>query len=135
MQRNCAWCGKSFEFKKPQATYCSGSCRATAAKERKAGPRAEPTAAPAPQRAVSGLVDSVLAELEVLGKVDSADGQLALELAGRIVSAPGMNTGVAALSKELSRVRAEVRASSTATVDLVDELAKRRDEKRKRAAG
>ncbi len=62
-------------------------------------------------------------------------GQHALEIAKRIVGAPGMNTGVASLSKELSRVMGEARSVSTVAADPVDDLKARRDAKRAAAAG
>lgn len=75
------------------------------------------------------------AELEQLQQIDSVIGQHALEIAKRIVNAPGMNTGVASLSKELSRVMGEARAVSTVADDPVDDLKARRDAKRAAAAG
>lgn len=75
------------------------------------------------------------AELEAAGKLDTMLGQQALALARRM---SGEVTGVAALSKELSRVMAAAVANmpgagSAAVADEVDELRKRRNAKR--AAG
>lgn len=131
MQRNCIQCGKPFEGQRVTAKYCSATCRVY--RSRSGPPPARPavTVQVVSDRPVSGLFDSVHAELEVLGKVDTVDGQHALELANRIVSAPGMNTGVAALSKELSRVLGEVRGGSSAVLNPLDELKARRDAKRR----
>lgn len=129
--RTCEFCGRSFEAQR--ARFCSSTCRA-----RKSEGVAPPSTVPPPEadpgRPVSGLVDSVRAELEKLKKLDSVSGQHALELASRIASAPGMNTGVAALSKELSRVLGEARQGSTAVVNPLDELKARRDFKRAAAS-
>ena len=140
MQRVCVVCSGPYEAVRPQAKYCGETCKKRAQREGIAASR-RGSAAPAssaeanPVRPVTGLLDSVRAELEVLKKLNSVSGQHALEIAGRIASAPGMNTGVAALSKELSRVLAEARATATVVADPVDELGKRRDAKLQRAAG
>jgi hypothetical protein len=78
----------------------------------------------------SDLVDAVRKTLEAAGRLQSVEGQQAVELANRIVSAPGMNMGVAALSKELSRTMASAVAGVEPVGDVLDELKRRRDEKR-----
>lgn len=130
MRRECAVCGTGFEAKRPQARYCGETCKKRA---QRGGIATPATPAPVVNRAVSGLVDAVEAELEAAGKLNSMIGQHAMELANRIVSAPGMNAGVASLSKELSRVMAEALKVSTAKANPLDELRARRDAKR--AAG
>lgn len=133
MTRNCDFCGQSYAAQRPTSKFCSSTCRGK--NSRGDQPPVAAVSAPVdPGRPVAGLVDAVSAELEALGRLDSVTGQHALELANRIVSAPGMNAGVAALSKELSRVLVDARGSS-AVVDPVDELGARRDAKLKRAAG
>lgn len=128
MQKQCAQCGKPFDYQKPTAKFCSGSCRATFSKTK---PAESPPPETIPARPVSGLVEAVMAELEALERLDTVTGRHALELASRIVSAPGMNAGVASLSKELSRVLAEVRSKSTVVANPLDELKARRDHKRR----
>ncbi len=131
MQRQCDQCGKPFEAKRPTAKYCSGTCRT---RRSRSGPPAPPP--PVVDAGPSdGLISSVRNELEKLQQVDSVLGQHALEIARRIVGAPGMNTGVASLSKELSRVMGEARSVSTVADDPVDDLKARRDAKRAAAAG
>lgn len=129
MQRNCAVCQAPFEAQRSQAKYCGDTCRKRAQRGGIAG-KTESGAVP-PGRPVSGLVDAVTAELEAAGKVNSVAGQHALELANRIVSAPGMNTGVAALSKQLQAVLAEALRGSSQAADPVDDLKARRDAKRR----
>ena len=136
MQRNCDVCTASFEAKRPQARYCSTRCRTRASRGGLAVSRnakAAP-AAPTVTRETSGLLDAVQAELEAAGKVNTVAGQHALELAARIVNAPGMNTGVAALSKQLQNVLAEaLRGATGPQVNPLDELKARRDRKRSSA--
>ena len=130
MQRSCLVCSGPFEAQRPQAKYCGETCR----KRAQRGGIAK-TSAPAMvvDRPVSGLLDAVTAELEAAKRLNSVAGQHALELANRIVSAPGMNAGVGALSKELSRVMAEAVKGSVVVANPLDELRARRDAKR--AAG
>lgn len=78
------------------------------------------------------LVDAIRSELEEAGKLNTSLGQLALVLARRIGSE---TTGVAALSKELSRVTAAAigaatPGASTTDGDYIDELRQRRDAKK-----
>ena len=131
MQRNCAVCNESFDAKRPQAKYCSTRCRTRASRAGLASNRNPAAVAPMVTRETSGLLDAVQAELEAAGKVNTVAGQHALELASRIVNAPGMNTGVAALSKQLQNVLAEaLRGAASAQANPLDELKKRRDRKR-----
>ena len=131
MQRNCAVCTESFDAKRPQAKYCSTRCRTRASRAGLASSRNPAAVAPMVTRETSGLLDAVQAELEAAGKLNTVAGQHALELAARIVNAPGMNTGVAALSKQLQNVLAEaLRGSVSAQANPLDELKKRRDRKR-----
>lgn len=130
MQRSCAVCGNGFEAQRPQAKYCGDTCRQRA---KRGGLAESQPSAPKVERPVSGLVDAVTAELEAAEKLNSVAGQHALELANRIVSAPGMNTGVASLSKQLQAVLADALRGSSKQANPLDELRARRD--RKRAAG
>lgn len=127
VRRDCAVCGESFEAKRPQAKYCGDRCR----KRAQRGGVNKAAAAPPQTEAVTGLVDAVRRELHTAGREDTVAGQHALELANRIVNAPGMNTGVAALSKQLQAVLAEALRGSQQVADPVDELKARRDRKRR----
>jgi len=129
MQRNCAVCDVPFEAQRYQAKYCGDTCRKRAQRGGIAG-KTESVAPPV-DRKVAGLIDAVTAELEAAGKANSVAGQHALELASRIVNAPGMNTGVAALSKQLQAVLAEALRGATHAANPLDELRARRDRKRR----
>jgi len=127
VQRSCALCGNAFEAKRPHAKYCGARCRVGASRGGLSTPRT-----PAVARSESGgLVDAVRAALEAADRVNTVKGQHALELAGRIVNAPGMNTGVAALSKRLDDVLAEALRDSAKVANPLDELRARRDRKRR----
>ena len=124
---NCEQCGKPFDTLR--ARYCSSTCRAN--KTRGQQPMASAPAAADLVRPVAGLTDSVRAELEVLGKLDTVIGLQALELAARMVSPMTMAGPAATLSKELSRVLGEARGTAaTAAVNPLDELRARRDKRR-----
>lgn len=127
MRRECAVCSAPFESQRPQAKYCGDTCRKRAQRGGIAGPAVKV----ALERPPSGLVDTVRAALEAANRVDTIAGQHALELAGRIVNAPGMNTGVAALSKQLQAVVAEALRNSAQSSNPLDELRARRDRKRR----
>ena len=123
MQRICDVCGRDFEAKRRDAKTCSATCRSN---KRSMSPEPDPGA-----DASNSLVKATTAELEAAGKLDTMLGQQALALARRM---SGEVTGVAALSKELSRVMAAATAGTSAGVvpvaDEVDELRKRRNAKR-----
>ncbi len=124
MQRICDVCGRDFEAKRRDAKTCSATCRSNKRN----------TSAPPDVDETGGysLVDAIRSELEAAGKLNTSLGQLALVLARRI---SGETTGVAALSKELSRVTAAAIGSATPGAsesdgDYIDELRKRRDAKK-----
>ena len=133
MQRNCDVCQESFEAKRPQARYCSTRCRTRASRGGISRKRGTAQAPPAPtvDREVSGLLEAVKAALKSAGRDNTVAGHHAIELASRIVNAPGMNTGVAALSKQLQNVLAEALSGQTGPQrNPLDELKARRDRKR-----
>lgn len=126
MQRLCAVCSAPFEAQRPQAKYCGETCK----KRAQRGGIAEPQVPATEVKPASGLLDAVTTELTTAGRLNTVAGQHALELAGRIVNAPGMNTGVAALSKQLQAVLSEALRGSSEKANPLDELRARRDLKR-----
>lgn len=123
MQLTCEVCAVTFEAKRSDAKTCSDTCRAR--KHALGGNvRALPGTPPAP----SGLVESVRTELADAGREDSALGQSALVLAGRIASGNEPASAVASLNRELRATLAEAlrTASRSAVGALRDELAERR---------
>ncbi|WP_220178566.1 hypothetical protein [Mycobacterium shimoidei] len=85
------------------------------------------------RKPVGDLVEATRAELERLGRLDTVAGQQALRLADEMYRFQTAG-GLAAISKELSRVLAEIRQTVNVVDDPIDELKARRDAKR-RAAG
>lgn len=125
----CAVCGGEFEASRSTAKYCSARCRQR--NRRTAGGATE-------QPIVSELVTVIRKELGRWKKLDTVEGQLAIELAVKI-STPGM-TGVAGLSKELRSVRSQIRAAASppapsgpAPKDMVAEARKKREQKTRQA--
>ena len=135
MQRSCDVCGTTYEAQRSAARYCSGTCAKRAQRGGIARSRSAPhRPPPASLRPVSGLLDAVRAELAAADRTNTVAGQLALELARRIAEAPPMNTGVAALSKQLQATIAQALAGAPAPGrGPVDELKSRRDRKRRAA--
>jgi hypothetical protein len=122
MKRTCEVCGVEFEAQRSTAKACSSSCRAR--KSMDGGQvRALPTKPP-----VSGLVESVRSEFAAAGREESALGQAALVIAGRIASGDEPASAVAALNRELRATLSEaLRTTSRSAVgSLRDELAERR---------
>jgi hypothetical protein len=93
---NCAACGHSFTATRATARYCSTACRQRAHRDRVAA-----EAAPAED---GPLVASVRAELTGLGQLDTANSQLAVQLARAIERRP-----TAGLSAQLRDVLAHAR--------------------------
>lgn len=123
MQRNCDMCGRTFEAKRKDARYCGSTCRNNRARSGGRTPQIPDSE--------NSLVAATTAELESAGKLNTILGQQALVLARRMGTEV---TGVAALSKELSRVIAEAlgksKTSAVSESDGIDELRRRRDAKR-----
>jgi hypothetical protein len=143
MKRKCNYanCGRSYEAMRPTSKFCSSNCRArnhqtaprpVSSRPKKAAP-ADTSIGSAATSSKDGepnsLVTATRKELEAAGVADTMMGQQALRIAQQM---SGFETagGMAALSKELSRVMAEaVRTAPPLVADPVDELAKRREEK------
>lgn len=104
-------CVVDFEAKTARAKYCSATCRSRAARERKAA--AESVEADERSgRAEHALVRAVRKELEDATAFETVDGQLALQVARRIVDPDG--SGISALSKELRSLLADAKAAAGA---------------------
>ncbi|MBJ8342788.1 hypothetical protein JGU71_28250 [Antrihabitans sp. YC3-6] len=120
MQVKCGVCGAEFEARRSTAKYCSDRCR----QRRKRGSEPGPV----------GLVGSVTAELKAAGRLDSFDGQLAVELA-RQLTAQGAS-GISSLSKELRTVMATAldgASVKSAPADADDEVSKAREARERKA--
>lgn len=116
----CAQCGTEFEAARSTAKYCGATCRQRARRR------------PAEALAVPGMVDQVTRRLEQVGKLNSPVGQLALIVARRLESGAETGSAIAALTDRMVKLLALVEGEG-ATGDLLDEVAKKRDEKTARA--
>lgn len=160
MEMACYECGEPFEAKRDTARYCSTRCRMRAHRKRK-GSMPDPVERATEQAVVGRLMDdgehepreppaegrvvvddtpmsvyrATLDELTKAGKTTSVGGQSALALAQRIDN-PVLDTGsaLAGMIKELRATLAEVLDAKDDAGDELDEL-KRRREERRRAAG
>lgn len=151
MKRNCNWCTKPYDSTRPTSKFCSTTCRV---RNSRAVPSAPPvevssrkqkvrSAASSSKSAANSItpdvdpkppgehpfVTSTRQELEVAGVLDSVTGQqvllLAVQMCGRETAG-----GMTSLSKEFSRMRAEVlRSVPSAVIDPVDEVRARREKK------
>ena len=138
MQRNCEKCGKPYTAKRNTSRYCSTRCRT--ATSRAGGAAKAATASPAAVSVTEAdilppLVAAIAQELDAAGRLNTAKGQLALQLAMDLSSAGAFDN----LSQRAAATR-EIRASLEAALagarpsaDALDELEKRRREKAARA--
>jgi len=108
--------------------YCDVNCRNRAAYARKHG--VEPVPLPGPERPASSLADVVRRQLEQAGRLETIPGQLALELAQRLVSSGTTASSLAQLSKELRALVAEALAGTKPREgDALDEFTQRLQQK------
>jgi len=78
----------------------------------------------------SGLMAAVRRELDEAGRLESALGQAALELARNVGSPVNSGASVASLVKQLRETMADALKGAATADDALDELRKRRDRKR-----
>lgn len=102
VQVTCAGCHERFEAKTKRAKWCTPACKMRAKRRGDVAP-AEESKAPAPVD--DGLVSAVRAQLAAADRLDTVPGQLAVQLARKLVDVDA--TGVSGLSKELRAVLAE----------------------------
>jgi len=125
IEKQCARCGKRFTAERSSRRYCGTSCRAEASKERRR------EGAVVPLRPGAAALTPALRALIATHELDDTDlAQQALVLAARIDSGMESGNAVAALSRELRAVRAELLANvadpDSRVQRLQDELAERR---------
>jgi hypothetical protein len=159
----CSGCGKPFEAKRANAKYCGDRCRQRGRRGGKAkAPERigldkllamldeagvqisadqldltevkaadpddlEPAVDPP-------LVVRTRTDLEQAHKLETAEGQQLLIIAWRMTRLIDTGSAISSLSKEYSRLRAQLMPKAGAEKDPIDEVAKRRDKKAARAA-
>lgn len=130
----CLVCGESLEGRSARAKFCSDRCR----KRKQRGADVSPMVT-SPDRGSSGpgvLSGALAAEFEAAGVPGSPRAIQAVLLAQRLDMAPiSADTGsaIASLSKEVDRLRVAALKDAAPVGDPLDELTKKRREKRVRA--
>lgn len=76
------------------------------------------------------VVGAVTAQLEQIGKAGTPTGRAALVLAARLDAGADPGSAMAAMAKELRATMAELAKTATAMVDPVDELRRKREQRR-----
>jgi hypothetical protein len=136
MPRACDSCGKRYEPLRAASRYCSGACRTRA---HRAGIARPAVARPEkPQRhapAASGnLTAAVLEELRVASKETTALGQACLAVAQRIDHAQlESGSALAAMTREFRAALEAALAVKADNGDVLDEMARKRQERLSRA--
>jgi hypothetical protein len=139
-------CGKVFEAQRRSARFASSTCRKRASRQPKLrSPAQKPSVgritpvelepAPPPEEVPepdSDFVALTREELRQLGRLETMLGQQVLIVARRMSSGAETGSALATLSKEHSRLMAALGAGGK-QADPVDEVKRRRDEKRARA--
>lgn len=136
----CRCCGERFVAKSPRAVWCSKRCRQRATRAR-AHAVAEADSASADGPIEPQLVVAIEADLREANAVDSVAGQLALTLARKLTAANA--SAPASLAKEIRLCLDSARSGSALPpprededdVDALDQIARKREEKIRAAAG
>jgi len=118
MIRDCAVCGERYTAQNSRSTYCSDRCRK---RNQRSGATTVTSLEPKP----GPLVTVTARHLSLANALDTPAGQLALLLAWAMESPYESGSGVAALSKELTRVM-QIIEGEQVTRDPLDELQARR---------
>ena len=129
MARTCQHCGTSFESKSSRAKFCGPKCRRKAFDGRQSGAVVAEIAA-MPDSGVPPMVDTVRAALLAGGQESSVAGVNALHLAVRIDAQSENGSAMAAMSRQLQALVAEALKDATVAADPLDELARRRADRR-----
>jgi hypothetical protein len=144
--RKCDSCGRQYKAASPRSRYCGNTCRSRAHRAagssrpegnvralRSAPPPPTSTTPPAERHGLAGSIETQLAKA---GRLDTWQGQGALELAERIESGRDTGSAIASLHRELRAAMTEalrgVGTPESAVTRHRDQLAARR---RQRAGG
>jgi hypothetical protein len=123
--RSCDVCGKSYQAQRSTSKYCSSACRA----RRSLG--AQPIALKVRPPEAGPIAHHTRAELEAIGRLETALGQVVLALAKRLDAAdnePG--TAMASLAREHRTALEVATRGAHRAADPLDQLKTRRDYKR-----
>lgn len=131
MLKTCAGCGVEFESKRSDKRYHDATCRKRGSRR---GPvEVDVTVVQAPTSTEPALVAAYRAKLAEVDRVNTPEGQHVLLLAQKMTNAFETGSGVAALSRQLDAVYAQV-MKGVNRGDALDDLTRRRQEKLEAAA-
>jgi hypothetical protein len=131
MDRLCDVCCVPYVAQRRTSRYCSGRCRVRASRAGLSGPGRPVRRVDLVSSGPSALVQAVTAELERVGRLDSAYGVMALALARALSSSSYVSgSSVAAMSRELIKVMDIAVEDALVGPDLLDEVRRRREGKR-----
>jgi hypothetical protein len=131
MDRLCDVCCVPYVAQRRTSRYCSTRCRTRASRAALSGPGRPVRRVDVVSSGPSALVLAVTAELEGVGRLDSAYGVMALSLAQRLTASSYVSgAGVAALSRELIKVMEVATRDTLVGPDVLDEIQRRREKKR-----
>lgn len=131
MQRTCARCGKPFEAQRSTAKYCGSTCR-SAESLHPVAPDAREEVAKALLGSItppSPLVSRIEAELVAAGRLETAKGQMALELAAAYGSPFDNGSQKASLMRAVRDLLDDALDGAEVADDPLDELRGRRERK------
>lgn len=118
----CQTCGTQFDAKRAAAKFCGDTCRKRAQRT----PQAPLTTG---ETVTSGLAVVTASALAAAGVTETIAGQQALFIVRAMTGTAQTGAAIAALSKQLQAVMVEALQSQQRS-DPLDELRRRRDEKR-----
>ncbi len=133
MQRQCGFCGRSYEARRATSRYCGPTCRQRSLRALAAGLPPRPSTLDDDPAPPSELELVVTRELEAAGRLRTAFGQVAVELARRVASPFESGAAVASLAKQFREAMDKALAGVAVAADPLDDIRARRD--RKRSAG
>lgn len=128
MQRTCARCGKPFEARRSTAKYCGSTCR-SAESLRPVTPEAREEVANALLESIkppSPLVLRIEAELRAAGRLETAKGQMALELAAAYGNPFDNGSQKVSLMRAVKDLLDDALEGASVSDDPLDELKARR---------
>ena len=117
--RNCDSCGDPYQAIRETSRFCSARCRVRNANAKRAGKQQvapkKPQVVVVSESGAPALVEVTRKKLEEADRLDTVAGQAALRIA-QSMSGRETGGGIAALSKELSRVMDEALENAVSVV-------------------
>lgn len=134
MERTCVQCGKPFQAQRVTAKYCGSTCRAAASL---AAPNVVTMPSPDVQSSDSGEAPVVRLhreELVAVGRLETAQGAIVMELARAMADANPGSPSKAQIAKQLQAAYDVAMKGTRIEETRVDELRKKRDELRRKSS-